>query len=520
MKKTFELNLYHTSDTHGHLTSDPYNGQKPLPKGLARVSTFLKTQNHEHKIIIDNGDTIQGSPLAYIFKEQENQDFHPFAEVLNKIGYDYFVPGNHDFNYGLKQLNHMISKLNAKTLCSNVYQNDDLYFDYAYDIKSYIDGPTIGIIGITNNYIPNWESKDNIKDLIFENAYLNAKKMVNEIKNKVDFIILSYHGGYECNINTGVNEAKNSDENLGCKIFTEIKEIDCLLTGHEHRLLTKIEDLRIMHQPGYAASHISHTKIEFIKEDNWKVKEITGQLISMEDYEDDQEILRLVQPFIHHSEISMKQVIGKSLSDLKIKDPFLDRLHKHPVFQYINEVQMNVTQAMISCCGLGNDVTGFGSDITFGDVINTYVFPNTLYLVEISGKTLKDALRHQAKFFMINQHKEIDINPTYLYPKKELYNYDIFDGVSYDLIIKENGENEVRNVRVKEKEVFDEEMFTLVLNSYRMSGGGNITWHKDLKIIKAFPLDITEILIEDIKQKKTIKVNEQHNIKIIKEVDK
>ena len=28
MKKTFELNLYHTSDTHGHLTSDPYNGQK------------------------------------------------------------------------------------------------------------------------------------------------------------------------------------------------------------------------------------------------------------------------------------------------------------------------------------------------------------------------------------------------------------------------------------------------------------------------------------------------------------
>ena len=121
---------------------------------------------------------------------------------------------------------------------------------------------------------------------------------------------------------------------------------------------------------------------------------------------------------------------------------------------------------------------------------------------------------------MINQHKEIDINPTYLYPKKELYNYDIFDGVSYDLIIKENGNNDVKNVKINGKEVFDDEMFTLVLNSYRMSGGGNISWHKDLKIIKSFPLDITEILIEDIKQRKTIKVNEQHNINIIKEVDK
>ncbi|TNF07074.1 MAG: bifunctional metallophosphatase/5'-nucleotidase [Bacillota bacterium] len=517
MKQTFELHIYHTSDSHGHLTSDSYSGLKNLPKGLSRVSSFFKKQTHDHQLRIDTGDTIQGSPLAYIYKENQT-DFHPFAETLNMLKYDYFVPGNHDFNYGLRYLDKMVHSLQAKTLCANVFIDKNLYFSYAYDIKSYDHGPRVAIIGITNNYIPNWEPKENIKNLYFENAFESAKRVVSEIKKneKPDYIIVAYHGGYECNPITGKDESKNSDENLGCKIFTQIKDVDLLLTGHEHRLIEHHDQHRFIYQVGYAASHVSHTTVTFIKNEEWNIDNVEGHLVSMEDYEDDSTVIDKLSDFLYFSDQELNQIIGKAASNFLISDPLQARLNKHIVFQYINEVQMKTTGAMISCCGLGNDVTGFHETISLRDVLNTYVFPNTLYLCEIQGKDLIEALNHNAQFFKVNQHNDVAINDTYLYPKKELYNYDVFDGISYDICIYKDKKNHVQNVKYQEKPIDDHQVFTIVLNSYRMSGGGNINWHKKLKVIKAYPLDITEILINDIKSKKQIEVTYHNNIKIIK----
>ena len=517
MKKTFELHIYHTSDTHGHLTSDSYSGLKSLPKGLSRVASYFKTQDFKNQIRIDTGDTVQGSPLAYIYKENQS-NFHPFAEVLNTLDYDYFVPGNHDFNYGLPYLHHMIDSLDAKTLCANVFIKQDLYFKYAYDIKSYESGPKVAVIGITNNYIPNWEPEDNIKSLIFQNAYASAKMMVEEVKKKEnpDYIVVAYHGGYECNPLTGENESKNSDENLGCKIFTMIKDIDLLLTGHEHRLIKHQDQHRHIFQVGYAASHVSHTKITFAKDEAWKIENVEGELVSMDPYEDDKHVLSLLSDFLAFSNKKLDQVIGQTKGNFLISDPLQARLHKHIVFQYINEVQMKTTGAMISCCGLGNDVTGFHETITLRDVLNTYVFPNTLFLCEITGKDLLKALNHNAEFFKLDESHDISISNHYLYPKKELYNYDIFDGIVYSICLYKDKSNVVKDVMYQGKPIKDDQVYTIVLNSYRMSGGGNITWHQNLKVIKAYTLDITEILINDIQSKHHIEVAYNKNINIVK----
>jgi len=517
----FNLNIYHTSDTHGHLTSDSYSNQGMLPKGLARVSSFFKTQTQKHQIRIDLGDTIQGSPLAFLYHKSKKHDFHPFAKTINKMNYDFYVPGNHDFNYGLNYLNRFIDLLDAEVLCSNVYKDQELYFKHAYEIKSYLNGPKVAIIGLTNNYVPHWESEDHIPGLIFERAYENAKNIVEYIKKqeKPDFIVVAYHGGYECNIETGENEAKNKDENLGCEIFKNIKDVDLLLTGHEHRLLVLNEDNRVMLQPGFAGSHVSHTSIDFVFENSqWVIKNVQAKLVSMEDYKDDQEILDLLDHFLKEMDEDLDQVVGYTNQDLVIKDPLHARLEKHPVFQYINEVQMQTTNAMISCCGLGNDVTGFNKTITVRDVLNTYVYPNTLSLCEITGKNLKSALAHNAQFFIIDDQGEFDFNPKYLYPKKELYNYDVFDGISYEFHIYKDKNNEVENVTYKGKEVKDDDVLTIVLNSYRMSGGGNITWHEPLKVIQDYPLDITEVIIDDILKRKNISVEYQNNIKLIKHI--
>ncbi|MBN2268643.1 MAG: bifunctional UDP-sugar hydrolase/5'-nucleotidase [Acholeplasmataceae bacterium] len=519
MNQKFELHIYHTSDTHGHLTSDSYRDNNPLNKGFARISSFFKTQTHRHQIKIDLGDTIQGSPLAYIYKENHDQAFNPFSETMNLIKYDYFIPGNHDFNYGLTHLKQFTQSLHAKTLCSNVFRGESLYFNYAYAIKTFNDGPKIAIIGITNNYISHWESKEVLGDIIIENAFESAKRMVGFIKKNEhpDYIIVAYHGSYGKNLATGAIEAKNNEENLGYQIFKEIKAIDLLLTGHEHRLITIHQKNRYTHQPGYAGSHVSHTKVDFVKQKKWKVHHIDGELVSMENFDDDPNVLTHLENFIQKSNIQLNQAIGKASSTFLIEDPLDARLHKHPIFQYINEVQMKATGATISCCSLGNDVTGFHQIITIRDVLNTYVFPNTLILCEITGETLIEALTHNAQFFDLNDENKFMINPSYLYPKKELYNYDIFDGIEYEIIVLTNKPNEVKRVSYQNQEIKKDDRFTIVLNSYRMSGGGNILWHKKLKIIKEFPLDITELLINDIQKKEKIQIEYVKNVKVSKQ---
>lgn len=518
-KSKFQLHIFHTSDTHGHINSDSFTGKKDLPKGLSKISSFLKSESHQHVIKIDIGDTIQGSPHTYIYKENQKHLDNPFSIAFNHIKYDYFVVGNHDFNYGLNYLNHFVQHIHAKTLCGNVYHNQDLYFKYAYDVKIYHEDFKVVILGITNNYIPNWETKENINGLTFENAFDSAKKHIKDIKTKENpnLIIVGYHGGYECNLETGVSEKKNEEENLGCKIFTELKDIDLLLTGHEHRQLVLNQNQRVMVQPGYAGSDISHVTFTYEKENqNWMKKDVQAKLVSMKDYQDDVELTEKLNTFIEFSEEKLDQVIGYTDDDLIIEDPFLARLNKHKVVEYINLVSMKETNAMIGCCGLGNEVSGFKKTITLRDVLNTYVFPNTLYLCEIDGKTLYEALLHNAQFFKLDENDEIKINDSYLYPKKELYNYDMFDGIDYEIVVHKNQKNEVRNVTYQGRPIKEDDLFTITLNSYRMSGGGNISWHKNLKVIKNFPLDITEILINDIKTNKIIKVDYHHNIKVTK----
>ena len=87
------LNIYYTSDTHGHL----------FPSGDGRGGSMLQCfgefQKDGNTLILDGGDTIQGAPLIKYLREK-NQLEEVLPRAFAQAGYDYFTLGNHDFNYG------------------------------------------------------------------------------------------------------------------------------------------------------------------------------------------------------------------------------------------------------------------------------------------------------------------------------------------------------------------------------------------------------------------------------------
>ena len=93
-----KLTIYFTSDTHGYLYPNNFASTQPQNMGLLSMR-FPKDEN---TLVIDGGDTIQGSPLTYFCKQNHME--LPVAQAMNDRGYDYITLGNHDFNNGVEAL--------------------------------------------------------------------------------------------------------------------------------------------------------------------------------------------------------------------------------------------------------------------------------------------------------------------------------------------------------------------------------------------------------------------------------
>ena len=231
-----KLKIVQTSDVHGSLV------------GYKNVLNYV-SKLEGHVIKIDSGDAIQGSSEMIFYKKNQNQFDNPIINVFNEIAYDYYIPGNHDFNYGLEYLHNFTKKIHSKTLCHNVIQGESNYFGSSYDLKI-IEGVKILIIGFTNHYVPKWEKEETIPGLTFINPVENYHTFISNLKEKYtpDLIIVAYHGGFNCDEN--FQTLKNgSNENVGCELLND--DIDLLLTSHEHRLFVKKFNNLWISQPGY-----------------------------------------------------------------------------------------------------------------------------------------------------------------------------------------------------------------------------------------------------------------------------
>jgi 2',3'-cyclic-nucleotide 2'-phosphodiesterase/3'-nucleotidase len=503
------VTIFHTSDVHGYVYSTSYATGEHVDYGLSNIKNLVK--KNKNSLLIDTGDTIQGSALTYFHASMLKDETSPLADALNLLDYDYQTLGNHDFNYGQKYLNNYVKGLNSQLAVCNVYKNDKLFFD-PYKIHQFENGIKVGLIGAVTQHIPNWENPENIKDLTFKNAFDAIKEYVSEVKPLVDAVVVMYHGGFEKDPITEVPGPNETGENLGFKIATEIDGIDVLLTGHQHQIISgKLNGVSYT-QPGANGGYVGQVNLEFEEENGeWKLINNDASLIKTnyspdQTYEDHfREVENKVQDWLD-------QVIGElEDGEILITDPLKDRLEKHPVVSFINQVQMDASGVDISCTALGNEVIGFNATITMRDLISTYVYPNTLVVLEMTGKLLKQLLEKNAEFFT----SEKLISPQYLNPKKELYNYDMFDGIHYTIDTSKEYGNRITKLIYNGDDVKEDHSYQVVMNNYRAAGGGGFEFIKEAKIVKTIEVDIVEILANYIIKHKNVKIDHKPNITII-----
>lgn len=538
---TANFDIMVTSDLHGAIRPIHYNTNAYRPAGLALLASLIRRERDRSPelLLVDNGDLLQGSPLAsYAASFVSNHEVHPFINVLNELGYDAAVMGNHEFNYGQDLLRKAVQDSHFPWLSANIVNEGKTdeevpptapagaaipAFGPPYVIKTLSSGVKIALLGATTHYIPNWEHPKNIEGLQFLDAMETIRAWVGYIREheQPDVLVVSYHGGFESDLETGEPAERLTGENQAYAICRDIEGIDVLLTGHQHRQLTaEIHGVTVI-QPGFSGNGVGHvsTQLDRLSNGKWQIAGKQARLLLLDENSDvqpDAAVMKLTDELEAKAQAWLDQPIGEVAGDLSITDPAALRLAAHPFIAFVHQVQMEATGAQISNTALlSEEARGFGSLITVRDVLSNFIYPNTLTVLELRGQDIRDALEQTARYFEVETSGEVVVNPAYMQPKPQHYNYDMWAGVEYELDISKPVGSRVVKLEREGIPVAMDATYSVVMNSYRAAGGGDYAMYPGKKVLHEGATDMAALVEDYIRRHQPLTVEQANNWRVV-----
>src|SRR5712691_11178987 len=187
-----------STDLHGSIYPIDYYSDKPAHRGLAKIATLIHAARaaNPNNLLIDCGDTIQGTPLEYVYQTfvrtchlplQLAFSAEPFAHdpmmlAMNALGYDAMVVGNHEFNFGLKNLDRARADARFPWLSANTELVSGSRKAFARYLLKTVGGVKVAVIGVTTPAVPSWEQPENYAPYRFESAKTAVEKSMAELR--------------------------------------------------------------------------------------------------------------------------------------------------------------------------------------------------------------------------------------------------------------------------------------------------------------------------------------------------
>lgn len=514
------VKILSTSDVHGYLYPTNYSTADNVSDyGMLKAATLIQQQKanadiDEVVIAIENGDWIQGSPLtSYVAKQTTPEQQGIFTRVTGTIGYDAGVLGNHEFNYGLDYLRAAEQNRNYPLLGANIDGGQQQsIIDAPYTIVE-AKGIKIAILGLTTAYIPVWERADHITGLTFKSALETAKYWVPRLHKMADLVVVAYHGGLENDLKTGVPTEKLTTENEGGRILTQVPGIDALVTGHQHRQIAQVVNGVPVTQPGERGPFVGCIELRLDKDNH--VLGAAASLLPTKGREPDLALTKMTIKLEQNVQKWLDQPLGQVAGQsMVITDPLQARLHGHPYLQFINQVEMVATGTDIAATALFNDeVHGYESAVTIRQVLNSYGYPNTLVVEQITGADLRDALERSASYFAL-QDGRVVVSDKFIEPKVQHYNYDFYSGIDYEFDLTQPVGSRVTKLNYHGQPVIADQSLQVTMNQYRGNGGGDYPMFSADKVVREVNLDMTELITNYFESHNLVVASQPENFQV------
>jgi 2',3'-cyclic-nucleotide 2'-phosphodiesterase (5'-nucleotidase family) len=218
---TGEIVLLHTSDEHGWLEPAVQDGWVfGGPAVMATMWAEREGRSPDTHLVLSGGDaTLGGAAISQWF------DGIPAVEVMNTLGYDAAVPGNHEFDLGVDAFEQMASAADFPWLAANIEQDDGRPTDLVTGAQLFPVGDIdVGVIGVAYHDTPGITSAGATDGLVFTPAIPAVESHARALRNDgAELVVVLSH---ECS-DVATEYAAQLDA-----------PIDLWLTGHCHRVET------------------------------------------------------------------------------------------------------------------------------------------------------------------------------------------------------------------------------------------------------------------------------------------
>lgn len=378
-----KLVIVHTNDTHSHI--DPSSGNDL--GGVLRRKVIIDSirEANPNVLVVDAGDIVQGTLYFHLYKGQVEQ------QMLNELGYDIQILGNHEFDNGMVALKRMLDKAEPALISSNYDFSESVLngMFQPYVIKQY-GKHKVGIMALNLNP----------KGMVAEGNYDGVKylpwkemtrKTVDILRNqeKCDYVIAVTHIGY--------NGSDENPELFGdVQVAQQTSGIDLIIGGHSHTLLdpaVKVAnaegDSVMIVQTGRYGQHVGEITM------NLADGSMTEKLIPVDsrlDSRRDEALMAKIEPFRSGIDSLYNVTVATLKSDSALTNKSSAMLNFDADF-ILNRASKLTDKKIDGSIGNkgGLRTTWKPGEISEGAALDMMPFQNKIVVLEISGKDLAEA---------------------------------------------------------------------------------------------------------------------------------
>lgn len=497
-----DIIILYTNDIH--CTIDDNEGLAGLAK--LKKDALAKTP---YVAVVDAGDAIQGSSIGSLSSGEV------FTRLMNNVGYDFAIPGNHEFDYGMERFLELGEKLNCGYYSCNFLDASGKNVLPASKIMTF--GKTkIAFVGVTTpstftSSTPKY-FQDSFGNYIFsfcedatgQRLYKQVQKAVDEVRaQKVDYVIVVAHLGMN-----GVEPQWSSTA-----LAQNVAGIDVIIDGHSHEInpATLVEG--------------KHDKYVLVTQTGTKLKNI-GQLTIGAYGQLSSKLLNGLEA----KDSAMEEVIAKEKAAFEeiLKQPLGEAL----VPLYVNNPENGLRMVRVQECNMANliadafravlnaDVAlvnggGIRKDIpqgvfTYKDILEVLPFNNMCTVKEVRGQQILDALE-------MGVRKLPEESGGFLHVSGLSYVVDATIPSSIVLddkgsFIKVEGAYRVQEVLVAGKPLDLNKLYSVAGNTYILSNNGDgMSMFKEGKLLcDDHTLTDADVLIEYVQNHLNARVDERY----------
>ena len=519
---TYRLQLFTTNDVHGRYFDSLYvedGTRQSLYAVYHYVDSVRKADGPENVIFVDAGDCLQGDNAAYYYNYVDTLTPHLYARMANYMGYDAVAVGNHDVETGHAVYDRVADQMDMPFMGANALRNDNgkpYFADYTVVRKN---GLKVAILGFTNPNMKNWLSEELWSGMHFESLIPLVQQDVDRVvaKEHPHVVVVAVHSG------TG-NGDGSMLESQGLDLFNSLKGVDFLVCSHDHRpYVAEKEDICLINSGSHCRNVGQGTVTLEIKDGKCVSKTLDAALVPVRKDRVNNEMKAMFQKDYEAVKAFTVRPVGELKTELRTRDAYMG------MCDYVNllhAVCLEVPEADLSFAAplTFNGYVRPGV-LTYNDLFTIYPFENQLYVVEMTGKEIKDYLEYSYSTWVNtvsgrgDEHiLKIADEPDPRTGQKRWsfvgrsYNFDSCGGLVYDVDVTAPAGSRVVIKSLADGSAFSPDAkYKVAMTSYRASGGGGImregagidTDSINDRIVARYP-EIRELLHEYLKAHGTI----------------